>query len=227
MAPRRFLPSHDMNLLTNSFGPAEGAIITILVMVVVICLVLYWGRRQEKKDLKAKSDSQADRPARKNWTIRSGFGDRPTDDHNHEDFEDEASTGKTPNNGAGDDWAPEYMAPHLRPGWNQAARAVNQMLVGPCQRQLNTHKHAELKETATRALQICLTKLAPDHFMTGLCLDWLSYAEQGLGNTYDALIHLESAAAILSEWPAYDAHCKNSILPRIAGCRQTLGFDQD
>lgn len=226
-----------MNLLTNSLGPTEGAILTALAVVVVICCVLYIGRQQEKKALKAKADSQANKPASgKNWTLRSGFGDRPSDDHNYEDFEtaDDASVAddsileQSPAaDGDSDFWTVEHQAPFQRPGWPETIREVSQIVNIDCQRLLNIRKYAELKELSARALQICLTKLAPDHFLTGVCLDWLSFAEQALGNTYDALLHLEAAAAILSEWRAYDAHCKNIIPQRIATCRQMLGFDQE
>lgn len=236
MAPR-ISPHDDMNLLTNSLGPTEGAILTVLAVVVVICCVLYIGRRQEKMELKAKSDSQGNKPgAKKNWTVRSGFGDRPTDDHNHEDFEnagiapvsEDATVEQAPTNDSHrNDWTVADLAPHQRPGWTEAVREVSRLVNIDCQRLLNTHKYAELKEASTRALQLCLTKLAPDHFLTGVCLDWLAYAEHGSGSHYDALLHLEAAASILSEWKAYDAHCKDNIRPRIAGCRQMLGFDPE
>ncbi len=224
-----------MNLLTNSLGPTEGAILTVLAVVVVVCCLLFIGRREEKKERKAKSGSPGDKPgAKKNWTLRSGFGDRPTDDHNHEDFEKDggvpvsersANLQAPANDSSKDDWTAADLAPHQRPGWAEAVREVSRLVNIDCQRLLNTHKYAELKEASARALQLCLRKLAPDHYLTGICLDWLAYAEQGLGSHYDALLHLEAAASILSEWKAYDTHCKNNILPRIAGCRQMLGFD--
>ncbi|MDZ4834085.1 MAG: hypothetical protein SGJ27_09940 [Candidatus Melainabacteria bacterium] len=216
--------------MTNSIGQTEGAILTVLVVVVVICCLLYFGRMQEKKDLAAKSDSPANKPNHgKPWTLRSGFGDRPTDDHFDQS---EPANGKTSDATVkstasnGDDWTANEMPVHQRPGWQQAVRDVKKLIVD-CQRQLNTHQHAELKDTSTRALQICMTRLSPDHSLTGVCLDWLSYAEQCLGSHYDALLHLESAAMILSEWPSYDKHRRNNMLPRIATCRQMLGFDQE
>jgi hypothetical protein len=213
-----------MNLLTNSLGPAEGAIITILVFVVLIGCLLYFGYKQER-DGKAKLAAQAKKPSgRKNWTLRSGFGERPSEDYNHEDFEKDGGETKVVRPNA-DDWNADSLSPNQRPGWTAASREVNRLIV-ICQRQLKTHKYEDLKETSSGALQLCLTKLSSDHFLTGVCLDWLSCAEQAQGNTYNALLHLESAAMILSEWTAYEAHCKNSLLPRIAGCRQTLGFDR-
>lgn len=185
-----------MNTLTHGYDPLTGFILITAIVVLVVVITLWRGRRlaQLSKTVRPKQPP----PPRR---------------------------GKTDHTGSNSDSLSEEPPPHQRHGWPATIQEVHRLL-NECQRLNNTHNHKGVERTARKALAKAM-QLTPEHWLVGLSLDWLAFAETCQGRHYDALGHLEAAAVILMEWPQHDRHRRDSILPRLAACRQILGFAQE
>jgi hypothetical protein len=77
---------------------------------------------------------------------------------------------------------------------------------------------------AEAALADCLERLDGAHWMTGRLLSTLGFLKMHRGDTHHALRHLESALAIVSEWPGICDPDEIVIKSNLAFCRDQRGF---
>lgn len=181
-------------MLNNSLDPLSGFLLTVAVMVLVICILLWRGRRL------AQLRSRAGKPL----LLMPPPGSMPA----------ELTVDSL-----------EEPPPHHQRGWPAAIQEINRHLT-QCRHLLSSHKHQSAEKSARSALSLAFSRLTREHWLVGLSLEKLSQAEAAQGRHYDALQHLEAAIVILSEWPQHDAYVRDTLRPRVAGCRRMLGFDQ-